>query len=84
MKELRVYVVNMEDFEGEFQNLSDEEVMNIAEESGSVYSLKGFENAFNSCDSENYARFIELNADYSYIRFIEVEVWDELGRFKYH
>ena len=69
-KEIRVYVLNIEDYEGAFCDLSDEEVMDMAEESGSVYSLKGFENAFNDAEDN-------LNPDYYCIRFIEVENYDD-------
>lgn len=44
--------------------LTDEEFMNLAEEFGSIYSLKGFVNEW------NYG--IASYNDYSYIRFIEV------------
>ena len=69
-KEIRVYVLNIECYDGEFCDLSDEEVMDIAEQFGDVYSLKGFERAFN--DDED-----EVNPNYYCIRFIEVEVYDE-------
>lgn len=61
MKELRVYVIDL----GLTEDIAetDEEFMNEAERQGTVYSIKGFENAINS---------EELNLCNSFIRFIEV------------
>ena len=61
MKEMRVYVLDM----SLMNDYTDEEFMEKAENYGSVYTLKGFENAFNS---------EELNTFVDYIRFIEVEI----------
>ena len=73
MKELRVYVINVDDvdFEKEMpvntavSELSDKKFIEIAERQGSVYTLQGFQNAFNN---EN------INSSADIIRFIEVEV----------
>ena len=73
MKELRVYVINVDDvdFEKEMpvntavSELSDKMFIEIAERQGSVYTLQGFQNAFNN---EN------INSSADIIRFIEVEV----------
>ena len=73
MKELRVYVINIEDVDFERQmpvnttveELSDEDFIGIAEEQGLVYTLNGFTQAFNN---EN------INSSTDIIRFIEVEV----------
>lgn len=73
MKELRVYVINIEDVDFERQmpvnttveELSDEDFIEIAEEQGLVYTLNGFTQAFNN---EN------INSSTDIIRFIEVEV----------
>lgn len=69
MIETKVCVINDEeiDLSKSVNDLSDEEFMSIAEESGSVYSLKEFENIFNDNESEE-----ELNPDYHFIRFIKV------------
>lgn len=67
-KELRVYAVAVSDFEvGEYNfNVSDERFMDLAENAGTVWSLKGFQDAFNSdeCPSpyDSYIRFIEVGA----------------------
>lgn len=69
MIETKVCVINDEQidlYEKSVNDLSDDEFMSIAEESGSVYSLKEFENIFNANESE------ELNPDYNFIRFIKV------------
>ena len=61
MKEMRVYVLDV----SLMGNYTDEEFIEKAENYGSVYTLKGFENAFNN---------EELSTVVDYIRFIEVEV----------
>lgn len=73
MKELRVYVINIDevDFESEMPvNITvsqtlDEKFMNIAEKQGGVYTIQGFQNAFNE---------EKINTAVDVIRFIEVEV----------
>lgn len=72
MKEIRVYVVNVWDSENYFHNayVSDERFMEIAEKQGSVYSLKGFEIAYNT---EN------IDSSSTYIRFIEVECAESIN-----
>jgi hypothetical protein len=48
--ETRVYIVSQDSnnlFDGDF---SDEKFMGIAEEQGTVYTLKGFQEAFNNLD----------------------------------
>ena len=60
MKEYRVYVINPYEpihpqWQGvSFLNLSDEEFMDISEEQGRVYTLKGFERAFNHEDISHH------------------------------
>lgn len=68
MIETKVCVINDEEIDlcKSVNDLSDDEFMSIAEESGSVYSLKEFENIFNDNESK------ELNLDYHFIRFIKV------------
>lgn len=65
MKELRVYAVDIDTIEEQTCLVTDEIFMQLAEERGTVYSLKGFELAFN---------YEELNTSTDMIRFIEVEV----------
>ena len=69
-KELRVYVINthderVEDMEKGFSDLTDEEFMFEAEEQGRVYTIEGFQRAFNES---------EVNTEIDLIRFIEVEI----------
>ena len=72
-KEMRVYIVNYDfiaEKYGEDYNIDiidDESFMTMAEELGSVYSLKGFQAEW------NYNSEMLSMADYSYMRFIEVE-----------
>ena len=64
-KELRVYVLDIDIVENYNEYVTDEIFMELAEQEGTVYSLKGFQNAFND----------ELvNSSTDLIRFIEVEV----------
>jgi hypothetical protein len=68
-QEMRVYVVNthderVEDIE-DFHDLTDEEFMFEAEEQGRVYTIEGFQRAFN----DN-----EVNTEIDFIRFIEVKI----------
>ena len=66
MKEMRVYVIDTYLIEEENAiNYTDNDFMEVAERLGTVFTLKGFENAFNS---------EELNTHVDYIRFIEVEI----------
>lgn len=66
MKEIRVYVLDIYLIEEENAiNYTDEQFMEQAENNGTVFSLKGFEKAFNN---------EEVNTNIDYIRFIEVEI----------
>lgn len=66
MKEIRVYVVDVHsDTDELIPLLSDEEFMNVAEHNGTVYTLQGFQYAFNNN---------EINSSAEFIRIIEVEV----------
>lgn len=59
---MRVYVINIDLVEDVYPvKLSNEEFMNIAEEQGLVYTLLGFQDAFNEC---------LVNTDNCFIRFI--------------
>lgn len=68
MKETRIYIVNMDGMnENEsIEQLTNEQFVERAERRGSVYSLKGFERAWNE------GVYMDT-PDYSYIRVLEVE-----------
>lgn len=70
-KEVRVYIVETfnDDIEEkiDINNLTDDEFIELAEEQGTVYSLKGFQNQW------NHYCYAMATPEYSYIRFIEVE-----------
>ena len=59
--EIRVYVVDVDDNNYNGDETSDEDFMTMAEADGRVYSLDGFQNAFN---------FGEVNTNIDFIRFI--------------
>ena len=63
--ETRVYVVDMNDNNFDGDNTTDEEFMTLAEENGRVYTLDGFQEAFN---------FEEINSSIDVIRFISVSI----------
>lgn len=69
MKEIKACVINDEQldlYKTSIHDLTDDEFMKLAEDSGSVYSLNEFENIYNANESK------ELNPDYHFIRFIAV------------
>ena len=66
MKELRVFIVTLSKEVPEPHVLGDEDFMSIAEKNGTVWSLEGFERAFNVNN--------EVDSSVDIIRFIEVEV----------
>ena len=68
IKEMRVYVVDLNDIEkdlGSSETIPNNEFMDIAEAQGNVFTLKGFENSINT---------EELNLNNCFIRFIVVDV----------
>ena len=65
MKELRVYVIDVTNFEGNVNRIKNEEFISTAEEQGNVYTLDKFTTDYNSG---------ELNQNRTIIRFIEVEI----------
>ena len=68
MKEFRVYVVDVHsDTDELIPLLSDQEFMNVAEDNGTVYTLQGFQHAFNND---------EVNSSEEFIRIIEVDVYE--------
>ena len=58
----KVYVVNVDNIpEGKtYNDLTDEEFMNYAEYEGTVYSLRGFENAVNQDDFDSVNSVIRI------------------------
>lgn len=62
--ETRAYVLNSQDFINDLPH-SDEEFQTLAEEEGRVYTLQGFQEAFN---------LEEINSSIDVIRFINVTI----------
>jgi hypothetical protein len=66
LKETKVYVIDLSDDScdsvdiGGWNNLSDEKWIELSESQGQVFSLKGFQNAFNreEISYDVYLRFI--------------------------
>lgn len=68
--ETRVYVLDTADFDDQtkhYSELTDDEFQTLAEEQGRVYTLDGFQEAFNS---------EEINSAIDIIRFINVPKFD--------
>ena len=66
MREFRVYIVDVHsDTDELIPLLTDEEFMNMAEHNGTVYSLSGFQHAYNND---------LINSNEEFIRIMEVEV----------
>ena len=66
--ETRVYVIDTFNVkERNWNGLTNEEFINLAEEDGNVYTLQGFQEAFNSQD---------INTEIDVIRFINVIKFD--------
>ena len=66
--ETRVYVIDTFNVkERNWNDLTNEEFINLAEEDGNVYTLQGFQEAFNSQD---------INTEIDVIRFINVIKFD--------
>ena len=66
--ETRVYVIDTFNVkERNWNDLTNEEFMNLAEEDGNIYTLQGFQEAFNSQD---------INTEIDVIRFINVIKFD--------
>ncbi len=66
MKEIRVYCIDYgacKD-ESDFYTISNEDFIELAEQDGNIYTLDGFQQAFNQ---EEISSFVD------YIRFIEVD-----------
>ncbi len=64
--EIRVYAIDTFNLEERHWNdLTDDEFMTLAEEQGNIYTLQGFQEAFNSQD---------INTEIDAIRFISVPI----------
>lgn len=63
-KELRIYGIDSNKFDGKIFELSNNDFMTIAEEQGLVWSKQGFESSFNSEEVgyNVFIRFIEVDA----------------------
>lgn len=72
MKEIRVYVVDVDLYDGDtyLDYLTDYEFMEVAEEMGSVYSLRGFQYDYNQDN---------ISSIHTIIRFIEVECAESIN-----
>lgn len=68
--ETRVYVIDTFDLDIDVVPTSwdDERFMSEAESQGGVYTLEGFQEAFNRDDT--------INSGVDFIRFIKVETWE--------
>lgn len=71
---IKVYIIDMFDYEDFYEDdgathplaLNDEEFIDVAETQGNVYTLEGFQIAFNEDEvssSNSYIRIIETNDD---------------------
>jgi hypothetical protein len=58
-KEIRVYMIPVVDDKGS-DDYTDEEFISIAEEEGTVYTLKGFQDTFNYEDSIDFGHYIRI------------------------
>lgn len=69
MKEIRVYVVNGDLYDGEdsIRDMDNHTFIEVAEEQGTVFSLKGFETNWNNWDC------FAPSPESTFLRFIEVE-----------
>jgi len=64
--ETRVYVIDIFNVsERDWNTLTDEEFITLAKKNGNIYTLKAFQEAFNSQD---------VNTEIDVIRFINVEI----------
>ena len=67
MSETRVYVIDTFNVRGNWNDLTDEEFITLAEQDGNIYTLEGFQEAFNAQD---------INTEIDVIRFIYVIKFD--------
>lgn len=61
MSNIRVYGIDASLFEGKIFELTNNDFVHIAEEQGNVWSLEGFESAFNSEEISHdiFIRFVD-------------------------
>ena len=57
-KEIKIYMIEVD--EKGSDDYTDEEFMTLAEEQGTVYSLKGFQDAFNYEESIDFNHYIRI------------------------
>lgn len=57
-KEIKVFVITADDLGSD--DYTDEEFMTKAEEQGTVYSLKGFQDAFNYEEVMDFNKYIRI------------------------
>jgi len=57
--EKKFYLVNADNYDNIYL-MSDEEFMDIAEENGDVYSMEGFQEAFNMEDVSTANQFLRI------------------------
>jgi hypothetical protein len=57
-KEIKVYMIEVD--EKGSDDYTDEEFMKLAEEQGTVYSLKGFQDEFNYDDTIDFGHYIRI------------------------
>lgn len=70
--ETRVYVIDTFNIgERNWKSLTDEEFITLAEEEGNIYTLEGFQEAFNSQD---------INTEIDVVRFINMPIFGEISR----
>lgn len=65
MKELRVYIIPSRLVDGDINNLSNEDFIDIAEMDGEVYSLEGFQRYWNS-----RTNLFDFNSEDTYLRIL--------------
>lgn len=59
-KEKKVYALNVTDLEIGFEEMTDDEFMSLCEEQGGVYSLNGFQSAFNEEEISSSIHIIKI------------------------
>lgn len=64
--ETRAYVLDTFNVNKEWAKLSDEEFITLVEEEGNIYTLNGFQEAFNNA---------EVNSEIDIVRFISVPLF---------
>lgn len=60
MKETRVYVINVDEIEGDYLELTNDEFIEEAENQGTVYTIDNFVIAFNNEDINTFTQVIRI------------------------